>query len=150
MQALGTSLCTALEKAEHSRVTDTDPGFLREQQRHGVVGREMRIGAAVRAAVLGDPAAPASSPAAATRSTASAACATSAAGSVPRGSSGMVGSATSWARPHDEHSHIFSGYTGRTYDIWHRHCLRSEMARTQIVHNDAQEGPVHMSTEPAV
>ena len=53
-----------------------------------------------------------SNPAAATRSTASAACATSAAGSVPLGSSGTVGSASNWARPHDEHSHICSGYTG--------------------------------------
>ncbi len=53
-----------------------------------------------------------SRPAKATCSTACAACSTSAADSAPLGSSGTVGSARSWARPHDEHSHIWSGYTG--------------------------------------
>ncbi len=53
-----------------------------------------------------------SQPAPATRATASAACSTRAAGSAPRGSSGVVGSVSSWARAHRAQSHICSGWTG--------------------------------------
>jgi hypothetical protein len=48
----------------------------------------------------------------ATRATALVAWATSAADSAPLGSSGTVGSATSWASLHDEHSYICSRCTG--------------------------------------
>ena len=58
---------------------------------------------------LGDPASAGEPPRRRRRSTASTAWATSASGSAPRGSSATVGSPTSWARPHDEHSHISSG-----------------------------------------
>ena len=95
------------------------------------------------------PGAPAArSPAAATRSTASAACATRAAGSAPRGSSGTVGSVISCARPHDEHSHICSGYAriGTRRIGWREVVARWLLTEVQhLVPGLPAAGPARMS-----